>query len=988
MRSLPLYEHLPRAPVEASERLKRDPSCARCELSKGVKTVCVPAAGKPGGVLVVGEGPGEMEDLEGRPFVGRSGSYLREQVARWWSGPVAVANATGCAPIKNAVRGPIDVEAKHVDACRPYLADTLARAKPTRIICVGSHAARAITGRAVPPTKTRRGYAYLFWTRLADAFREHEEAAGQDSAIDEARAWAERADAAERGECARTDFDIASKHAVPVFFLLHPAAALRNPFMRAAFEEDLEWALTGALPPKPPIDAFFELVETEEDDEDAARMLVAGRSFFDIEAGGEQWAPSYRVVSLAASVPAQLNDPASAIVWSTEALNDPARSGYMRAWLREARAEKGGSNVQYDINGLFQIAVLPRGVRRDVRLTRKLLAPDASGYLDDMADLVGMGGYKKGAAEDAANALAERIRSGLMEEKLRAKHAELVAQGKYKKPPKRPPQKGEHLEAWLVFKAADPEMAAHVERDPSWGARWSWVYAAMARYAPETLYRYNAFDAIVSARLDAVLDAELARVPRLLDTWVPIVSAMPEVVAQIEAWGMRANEAAVRAFDAYLVSKLDPIERRLAAYTSVTNWNSTQQVAKLLYGELGLKAPKKTDGGADSTDASALKALKGAHPIIDDLIEHSRYTDLRKTFACGSDGRSGMLSFIKPDGRMHPHILMDGTATGRSSCSDPNLYNIPAKKYPVEGKMARDIFVATPGSVIVSVDWSQIQLRLAAHLSGDEVMREIFTSGVDFHKRTAELIAPLVWKIRPEEVTDEHRAHAKNFNFGLLFGMGDHALACRMYNTQDPDRDQVAMAGKIRAAVLGAFKKLAAWIEREVVIARKTGMVVSQLDGRPARHRYVWDIADRDKGRRGHAEREVVNSPIQAEEAGMMHRSTIAVVRWIWACGLEDTVKVLLPLYDQLLMEVAREHVDDVVDIVPEIMTSWPCSVPLVADVELGLGWGSLRKMKRGQGGWACHVRDEKHESGKRAIWTPFLGGPLAAFDEAQRISG
>lgn len=1280
MRVLPLYDDLPRTPLEESERLARDPGCTRCELHRGVKTVCVPPAGSPGGLLVVGEGPGRSEDLASQPFVGKSGQYLRDRLKRHWSGPVAVANSTSCYPGRTSARAEVTVDVRHVDACRPYLAHVLAEAKPRRVVCVGAHAARAVTGRAVPPTKTRRGYAYLFWARLPDALRELAEAEGVSGGEFEAEQLFVRAGEVERDrKCAPADWQVALEAAVPVFFLLHPAAALRNRFMRQAFEDDLEWALTCPDPPKPPVTASFAVVESAEDDRARALQLRASElTAFDVEAGGVAYTPSYRVVSFAAAPvgEVELNRAAPvAYVWPTGA---PAEG--LAAWLADPACEKTGANVQYDVNAERQRGRVVRGVTSDVRLRRKLLEPHASGALDDMADLVGLGGYKK-PSEGVADRVALQITNGLKEERLRAKHAEEVARGKYRKPPKRPPEKQPELEAWVAFREADPEMAAVVAADPSWGARWGWVYAAMARLESETLWRYNAKDAVVTALVGPVLAERLLAAPALDTTWRPFLDEMPEVVAQIEAWGIAANVDQVRAFDAYLQSKIAPVEARLATYESVENWKSVPQKVRLLYDELGLKSTKKTKSGGRSVDASTLKGLVGQHPVVDDMLLHSKYTDLKKSFACGLDGNSGMLQYIRHDGRMHPSILIDGAEcmpagelvlttrgyvpvervevgdvvlshegrpqpvtatsrfspavirhvvlanglhlrttlnhgyltrsgwvlardlrvgdgvavhalagerwrpidgwayevsswgrvrsaagrclrlqrkerwghlkvalsrggvkqrgpdyrdfavhrlvhqafngpppseseaetrhvnglawdnrpenlvwgsakanredarlhgtmshrrghaqvklteeaveiiratprsvandrmmaerfgvcretvgqvrggerwrpedhvvgkrvtfdestvlliedlpaevtygltvaqdashvtggivthnTGRASSSSPNLFNPPGKKFKVEGAMMRDIFVAPRGSLIVSCDWSQIQLRLAAHLSGDEAMKEIFASGVDFHKRTAELIAPIVWGIRPEDVTEEHRAHAKNFNFGLLFGMGDHALACRMFDTQAPTKEQTAMASKIRAAVLGEFRGLARWIERMKDEARRTGVVVSQMDGRPARYRQVWDIADADEGRRGHAEREVVNSPIQAEEAAMMHRSTIAVVKWLWQTGLAGPVKVLLPLYDQLLMEVRRDLVDEVCDVVPAIMTSWPCSVPVVADVEVGRAWGSLRKMKLGPDGWLCHVRD-----GAYSVPSP---SALEAFDEAER---
>jgi DNA polymerase I-like protein with 3'-5' exonuclease and polymerase domains len=284
----------------------------------------------------------------------------------------------------------------------------------------------------------------------------------------------------------------------------------------------------------------------------------------------------------------------------------------------------------------------------------------------------------------------------------------------------------------------------------------------------------------------------------------------------------------------------------------------------------------------------------------------------------------------------HSHVT-SGIVThnsGRTSFSQPNLQTLPRAKGSVEGKMARDVFVAPIGYKLLEFDYSQLELRVAALLSVDPVMLQVFLDGVDYHRRTAEMISRLAWGVDPDKITEEHRSWAKTVNFGLLYGKTDRSLAKDLGCS-------VEQAAKIRAAILGRFKLLDRWMKEQITLARKTGYVHTWWDGQTARARSLYKIASNDDAERVHAENASINSPIQGTSSEFCVASISAVVDWI----LSDAVpaKLILAVHDSLLLEVRDDAVDEVTHAVKDIMTSWNSeNVPLVVDGKIGQSWGSM----------------------------------------------
>jgi DNA polymerase-1 len=272
--------------------------------------------------------------------------------------------------------------------------------------------------------------------------------------------------------------------------------------------------------------------------------------------------------------------------------------------------------------------------------------------------------------------------------------------------------------------------------------------------------------------------------------------------------------------------------------------------------------------------------------------------------------------------------------------------------------MARDCFSVPPGHTMLQFDYSQLELRVAAMESGDELMRQIFLDGLDYHKRTAELVSHTAWGIPPEKVTKAERSQAKAINFGVLYGMGFHALAAQI-------NADVETAERVCNAILGKFKKLDKYCKKQLNEARATGNVWTTWDGRNFRRRPLWRVADADSESRSRAEHGSWNTPIQGKASDYCMFSLVAVVRWL----LEEKVpaKLVLPIHDALLFEVRNDAVEELLYTVPRIMCQWPShGVPLVADADLGTAWGSLKQVVEKPDGYYVEWEEGEGPSKKK----------------------
>ena len=676
---------------------------------------------------------------------------------------------------------------------------------------------------------------------------------------------------------------------IPIFFLPHPAAIYSNRILRAQFEADLDWCINGPLPPKPPLDSLAKCVTSREESILAADDLRSCEWVaFDVETSGVMHNNNFRLLSLAACGKGQRDS----WVWDEAALLDPDVGGPILELLADDNVPIVGQNVKYDIASVnYALGAQTTNVYGDTRLWRRLLESNSQANLAVMAELVGMGGHK-GEADEIVSRAVRNLRK---------------ADDKAGRPRK------------TNYKA--------------------FAYEALPR---DVLLRYNGRDAVSTAMIAEMLEAQLAKVAPVKRIWDILVSNATLAVEQVERWGMLIDTSGLNTLSAYLTSERDQIEQKLAKYGDV-NPASTPQLVKFLFsakseGGLGLPVKAKTPKGSPSTGKEALTAIADKHPAVGMLLEWRVITKMRNTYA------EGLMRFLRDDMRVHPHINIAGTATGRMSCSEPNLQNIP-RSDSKEGKMVKDLFIAPEGHVLLQADYSQLELRIAAVLSGDPEMLEIFNAGDDYHQRTARMISKQAWGIDPDDVEKKHRSQAKTVNFGLLYGMNSAGLAYQLGISVDD-------ADAIKRAVLGKFKILSKWINERLAETRKSGHAWTWWDGQPARRRPLLDVGDSNDAKRLTAERSSWNTPIQGTASDFCLASLIECVNWLLERNQDPSVgttRLVMTVHDSLIFEVPEKELNDVAAQVERIMTSWDSNgVPLKVDLEVGRSWGSMEAFTLG----------------------------------------
>jgi DNA polymerase-1 len=442
------------------------------------------------------------------------------------------------------------------------------------------------------------------------------------------------------------------------------------------------------------------------------------------------------------------------------------------------------------------------------------------------------------------------------------------------------------------------------------------------------LSRYNATDSVSTGKLATQYEKTL-RDNDLMHAWTSLWGPASEAMVQVETWGFGVSVPKLRSLSLLFTTQLNAVEQRFSRYPAFMP-NSPASVADLLFKQLKLRPTKVSEKtGAPSTDHESLEALRGQHPVVDDLLEHRRLTKLRSQYA------DGLFLHVAPDGRIHTTYNIDGARSGRASSSDPNMQNIPSEEKGPDGKLVKDCFVARPGYLLLASDYKQLEFRVAADLADDPDMKQVFISGQDFHQATAELIAPIVWKITPAQVTKSHRRGAKAFNFGIMYGMQDGTIAknagCDM-----------ATAKMIRQAVLGKFKKFAAWIQQCLAYTRKHGIAWTYWHQRKAHQRQLWLIGDQDDGRRINAENSSYNTPVQGTASFYCLASVTALVNWILKTRID--ARVVATVHDSIVLEVREDLLLTVARKMKQIMTSHPTitGVPLDIDMKAGLTWGTM----------------------------------------------
>ncbi|MGL4410030.1 MAG: DNA polymerase, partial [Zoogloea sp.] len=346
------------------------------------------------------------------------------------------------------------------------------------------------------------------------------------------------------------------------------------------------------------------------------------------------------------------------------------------------------------------------------------------------------------------------------------------------------------------------------------------------------------------------------------------------------------------------------------------NLGSPKQLGEILFTKLGLPVVKKTATGQPSTDEDVLTQLAEDYPLPKLLLEHRSLAKLKNTYT------DKLPQMVNPrTGRVHTSFAQAVAVTGRLSSSEPNLQNIPIRT--PEGRRIRAAFIAPKGCSIVSADYSQIELRIMAHLSEDAGLLGAFARGEDVHRATAAEI----FGITPLEVSGEQRRYAKVINFGLIYGMSAHGLAKNL------GIDRAAAASYIDR-YFARYPGVAAYMERTREAARSQGYVETVF----GRRLYLPDIRAQQVGRRQGAERAAINAPMQGTAADLIKKAMIAVDAWLAAQQLES--RLILQVHDELVLEVPEAELALIRTELPRLMAGVAqLSVPLLAEVGVGANW-------------------------------------------------
>ena len=440
---------------------------------------------------------------------------------------------------------------------------------------------------------------------------------------------------------------------------------------------------------------------------------------------------------------------------------------------------------------------------------------------------------------------------------------------------------------------------------------------SMRDLEPQEVYEYAAEDADVTLRLKNVLEQKLKEVDgeRLFyDIEMPLVP----VLAEMELTGVCLDTAALAETGKNFNRRLAEYEQKIYAEAGETfNISSPKQVGDILFGKMKIvDKPKKTKTGQYVTSEEVLTQLRSRAPIVDDILSYRGLKKLLGTYV------EALPRLINPrTGHIHTCFNQAITATGRLSSSDPNLQNIPIRDD--DGKEIRKSFVPEPGCLFFSADYSQIELRIMAHLSQDEHMLDAFRSGTDIHAATAAKI----WHVPVEEVTPEQRKKAKQANFGIIYGISTYGLAQRMNISNSEARQLID-------DYFATFPRVKAYMDEAIATCREKGYAETIFH----RRRYLPDIASRNATVRGFAERNAINAPIQGSEADIIKVAMIHIFKRFATEGLRS--RMILQVHDELNFSVYPEEREQVERIVIEEMeNACRLSIPLTADAGWGANW-------------------------------------------------
>jgi DNA polymerase-1 len=439
---------------------------------------------------------------------------------------------------------------------------------------------------------------------------------------------------------------------------------------------------------------------------------------------------------------------------------------------------------------------------------------------------------------------------------------------------------------------------------------------------------YAAADAETTLRLMPLLETELKRFPKLWDLFVTMEVPLITVLADMEMAGIALDRDFFAKFALELNQRLAELEQQVYAASGRTfNLNSTQQLSDVLFGTLHLSPPergKKTASGHYSTAAGVLEGLSGQHAVVYMILEYRELSKLKSTYVDALP-----LQIHPEDGRVHTSFSQTTAVTGRLSSSDPNLQNIPTRTDI--GRRVRRGFVAAPGNVLLSLDYSQIELRIVAQMAGDEAMLNAFRTGQDIHAATAAAI----YNVPLKEVTKEMRRHSKAINFGLIYGMSAFGLTRTTDLTLSESQDFVTAYFKQFPGV----KKYLDGIRKETA---RSGYVETML----GRRRYFPNLkSGLNQVMKNREEREAINAPIQGTAADIMKIAMIRIPPALVKAGLHG--RMLLQVHDELVLECPRAELSAVETAVREIMeNAYPMGIPLTTEARWGSNWDEMQPLE------------------------------------------
>lgn len=434
---------------------------------------------------------------------------------------------------------------------------------------------------------------------------------------------------------------------------------------------------------------------------------------------------------------------------------------------------------------------------------------------------------------------------------------------------------------------------------------------------------YAAADAVMTLRLVKPMTEDL-RAHAAEKLYHELENPLIPILAEMEEAGILLDDALFEAFSKELKGDIDRLTKQAYLLAGEDfNLNSTQQLSDILFQKLALEPPdrsRKTSSGKYSTSADVLESMQGMHPLVDTILEYRELSKLLSTYV------DALPTQVNPKtGRVHTTFNQTGTVTGRIASQNPNLQNIPIRSEL--GRKVRQGFIAAPGHKLLAVDYSQIELRIVAHLAQDEAMMKAFHDAEDIHAATAAAIE----NVPLNEVTKQQRRHAKAINFGLIYGMSPFGL------TRTTDLT-LAEAENFVKAYFNKFPGVKQWLNNTRLEASRQGYVETLL----GRRRYFPALAaGTNYTIRQREEREAINAPVQGTAADIIKLAMIRLPEALKHAGLKT--RMILQVHDELIFEVPENELESATKLVKDVMdNAYPLSVPLVTEARVGDNWGEL----------------------------------------------